>query len=117
MDLCALKAAQLRGGRLVFPADLYAALDAFKGKTWLWEGYVPGRKAVLAAKGWPTHQLKDEFSFQRLYFWVETLFADYRKAFPDRPPLTTHMFRKRAFTLAGQARGGQASSTAATSIP
>jgi len=113
-----LKSAQLRGGRLVFPADLtkgrkeravpvpadfYAALDAFKGKTWLWEGYVPGLKAAIAAKGWPTHQLKDDFSPQRLYYWVETLFADYRKAYPDRPVLTTHMFRKRAFTLAWNA--------------
>jgi len=31
------------------------------------------------------------------------LFADYRKAHKDRPVLTTHMFRKRAFTLAWQA--------------
>jgi hypothetical protein len=60
-------------------------------------------KAALAAKNFPTHQLKDEFSVQRLYYWVETLFADYRKAFPDRPPLTSHMFRKRAFTMAWNA--------------
>jgi integrase len=118
MDLCALKSAQLRGGRLVFPADLTkgrkeravplpadlsAALEGFKGATWLWESYLPGLKAALKAKGFPTHQLKDEFSPQRLYYWVETLFADYRKAHPDRPTLTTHMFRKRAFTLAWEA--------------
>jgi integrase len=118
MDLCSLKSAQLRGGRLVFPADLTkgrkersvplpedlnAALDAFKGTTWLWENYLPGLKAALTAKGWPSFQLKDEFAPQRLYYWIETQFADYRKAFPDRPKLTTHMFRKRAFTLAWQA--------------
>src|SRR5262249_4349298 len=85
------------------PDDLFASLAAFKGKDWLWEGYVPGLKAALAAKGWPTHKLKDEFAPQRLYFWVETLFADYRKAFPDRPALTSHMFRKRAFTMAWNA--------------
>jgi integrase len=118
MDLCSLKSAQLRGGRLVFPAGLtkgrkersvpldaalYAALDGFKGETWLWENYLPGLKAAVAAKGWPTHQLNPEFSPQRLYYWVEALFADYRTANPERPVLTTHMFRKRAFTLAWQA--------------
>jgi integrase len=118
MDLCSLKSAQLHGGRLAFPADLtkgrkerkvplpqdlYAALDAFKGKTWLWERYLPGLKAALAARGWPRHQLNNKFSPQRLYFWIETLFADYHKACKDRPLLTTHMFRKRAFTMAWQA--------------
>lgn len=118
MDLCSLRSAQLQGGRLVFPAnltkgrkerrvplpdDLFASLDGFKGEVWLWERYIPGLKAAIRAKGWPVHQLKDEFSPQRLYFWVETLFTDYRKAFPDRPVLTSHMFRKRAFTMAWQA--------------
>ena len=118
MDLCALRAGQLQGDRLVFPPDLTKgrkerkvplpddlaeALSQFKGDTWLWENYLPGLKAALRAKGWPTHQLNMEFSPQRLYFWVETLFADYRKAFPDRSALTTHMFRKRAFTMAWQA--------------
>jgi integrase len=118
MDLCSLKSAQLRGGRLIFPADLtkgrkeravplpddlFAAIDAFKGDTWLWERYLPGLKAALKAKGWPTHRLNAEFAPERLYYWVETLFADYRSANPDLPVLTTHMFRKRAFTLAWQA--------------
>jgi integrase len=118
MDLCALKSVQLRDGRLVFPADLtkgrkeravplpgdlYASLDAVKGETWLWQSYPVGLKAVLKAKGFPTHQLNPEFSPRRLYFWAETLFADYRTAFPDRPVLTSHMFRKRAFTRAWDA--------------
>lgn len=118
MDLCSLKSMQLRAGRLVFPpdltkgrkerrvplpADLFAALDAFKGETWLWQNYLPGLKAALEEKAWPVHQLKEEFSPQRLYYWVETLFADYRNAHRDRPVLTSHMFRKRAFTLAWQA--------------
>jgi hypothetical protein len=51
----------------------------------------------------PVLQLKGEFSPQRLYFWIETLFADYRKAYLDRPVLTIHMLRKRAFTMAWQA--------------
>jgi integrase len=115
MDLCALKSVQLRAGRLVFPPDLtkgrkeravplaegvFAALDAFKGGTWLWENYVPGLKAALKSKGFPSHRINDEFAPTRLYGWIETLFADYGKANPTQPALTTHMFRKRAFTLA-----------------
>jgi len=117
MDLCSLASDQVVDGRLVFPADvtkgrkerrvplpedLFRALAAFKGPTHLWENYLPGLKAALTAKGWPVHQLNDEFAPRRLYFWVETLFADYR-AHPKRPVLTTHMFRKRAFTLAWEA--------------
>lgn len=118
MDLCSLKAGQLRGGRLVFPPDLtkgrkeravplpddlFAALDSFKGDVWLWERYLPGLKVAIRAKGWPTHQMNPEFAPERLYYWVETLFADYRKAHPNLPVLTTHMFRKRAFTMAWEA--------------
>jgi len=115
MDLCSLKSSQLRDGRLVFPAnltkgrkersvpmpdELAAVVDAFKGKKWLWENYLPGLRTALAAKGFPTHQLNEEFAPHRLYFWIETLFADYKKANKDQPNLTTHMFRKRAFTKA-----------------
>jgi hypothetical protein len=50
-----------------------------------------------------TAALNDEFAPHRLYFWIENLFAEYRKAHEDRPVLTTHMFRKRAFTMAWQA--------------
>jgi integrase len=118
MDLCALKSGQLRAGRLVFPpgltkgrkeravpvpAELFAALDAFKGGQYLWENYLPGLTAALRAAGFPAHQVNPEFAPQRLYYWVEALFADYRKAFPGRPHLTTHMFRKRAFTMAWNA--------------
>jgi integrase len=118
MDLCSLKSGQARNKRLVFPADLtkgrkeravplpdelFASLSEFKGKTWLWEKYLPGLKAAISAKGWPGHQLNLEFSPKRLYFWIETLFTEYRKANKDRPVLTSHMFRKRAFTMAWQA--------------
>ena len=84
------------------PDDLYTSLEVFKGETWLWENYLPGLKAALKAKGWPTHRLNPVFDPQRLYYWIETLFADYRTAHPDRLVLTTHMFRKRAFTRAWQ---------------
>ena len=85
---------------VLLPADLYAALDGFKGETWLWENYVPGLMEALKAKGWPTHRLSNEFGQKRLYHWVDTHFTDYRKAFPTRARLTTHMFRERAFTTA-----------------
>jgi integrase len=118
MDLCGLQSDQLRKGRLVLAADqtkgrkeravplqndLFTSLDAFKGGIWLWENYLPGLKAALVARNWPTHQLNMQFSPKRLYFWVETLFADYRTANPERSVLTTHLFRKRAFTMAWQA--------------
>jgi integrase len=115
MDLCSLKSAQLQPGRLVFPAtltkgrkeravpmpeDLQAAVEIFKGKEFLWENYLPALRTTLTAKGFPTHQMNEDFAPHRLYFWIEGLFADYRKANENRPVLTTHMFRKRAFTKA-----------------
>ncbi len=60
-------------------------------------------RAILEEKKYVTHQMMEEFAPHRLYFWIESLFADYRKASNDRPLLTSHMFRKRAFTKAWQA--------------
>ncbi len=92
-----------RKGRAVpMPDDLQAAVEIFKGKTRLWENYLPGLRTALAAKSFPTHPLNEEFASHRLYFRNETLFADYRKANKDRPVLTRHTFRKRAFTKAWQ---------------
>lgn len=119
MDLCSLCSAQLQGGRLVFPADeqkgrkerrvpipadLYANLEAIKGPTYLWESHPEGLVIALKKKGWPTHQLNSVFSPQRLYFWVESLFADYHGGNPDQPRITSHLFRKRAFTAAWEAK-------------
>jgi site-specific recombinase XerD len=82
MDLCSLRSCQLNADRLVFPVetakgrkerrvplnpDLAAALEAFKGEVWLWEGYLPGLTAALKSNGWPTHQVVAEFSPKRLY--------------------------------------------------
>ena len=39
-----------------------------------------GLKAALVAKGWPTHQLIDEFAPQRLYYWIKAILLDYRSA-------------------------------------
>jgi integrase len=65
-DVCSLRSEQLQDGRLVFaaditknrserdailPADVYAALDAYKGETYLWERYPAERIAANKAKG------------------------------------------------------------------
>jgi integrase len=115
MDLCSLRSEQLREGRIIFPADLtkgrkerrvplptelYDALEAIKGEAYLWQRHPTELKAKLVARNWPSHQLNPEFSPQRLYSWFETLFTDYRIANPDRPRITSHMFRKTAFTKA-----------------
>jgi hypothetical protein len=53
-------------------------------------------KKALAAKGWPTHQLRLDFDPERMATWVATLFADFNADHPDLPGLTSHHFRKRA---------------------
>jgi hypothetical protein len=57
-------------------------------------------KKALEAKNWPTHQLRLDFYPERMAAWVATLFADCNAAHPDQPRLTSHQFRKRAFTIA-----------------
>jgi integrase len=119
MDLCSLRSAQLQDGRLVFPAeeqkgrkerrvpmppDLYADLEVIKGPTYLWESHPEGLVAALKKKGWPTHQVDPVFAPQRLYFWVESLFTDYNADNPERPRITSHLLRKRAFTAAWLAK-------------
>jgi hypothetical protein len=42
------------------------------------------------------------FSPRRLYYWIEAPFSDYQAANPGQH-LTSHMFRKRAFTVAWKA--------------
>jgi integrase len=80
--------------------ELYDTLETIKGKTYLWEHHPTELRIRLVAKNWPSHQLNPEFSPQRLYSWFETLFTDYRIANPDRQRITSHMFRKTAFTKA-----------------
>jgi integrase len=114
-DLCSVRSVNLRNGGLVFASetmkgrktrvaslsdDLFAALAAIKGKTFLWERYPLDLKKALEAKDWPTHQLRLDFDPERMAAWVATLFADFNAAHPDQPRLTSHQFRKRAFTLA-----------------
>lgn len=118
-DICSLLSAQLQAGRIVFPEDqtkgrkerkvplppeLFAALDKIKGPPYLWESHPEGLKEALKKKGWPRHQIDPAFHPRRLYFGVESWFADYRAGHPERQNITSHMFRKRAFTSAWEAK-------------
>lgn len=115
MDLCGVESSQLRDGRLHFrpeqtkgrkarsillPDDLYAQLEAIKGKMYLWESQPAGLKEAIKKMGRPAHRIKPDFVPARFYYWVTTLFLDYGKANPDKPKIHSHQLRKRAFTAA-----------------
>jgi integrase len=114
-DVCSLRSEQLQDGRLVFaadqtknrseryarlPADLYTAVDAYKGKTYLWERYPAELIAANKAKGWPTHRQKAQFTPHRLYLWVLQLMGNYQRE--TGKTLRSHDFRRTAFTRAAE---------------
>jgi integrase len=114
-DLCELRSSQVQDGRVVFsadttknrserpavlPADLYAALDAQKGRTYLWEGYPAGLRDATIRRGNPVHRLNPEFSARRLYLWVVALMQDYQRE--TGSSLSSHDFRRAAFTRAAE---------------
>ena len=45
------------------PNELFAILDAFKGKEWLWENYLPGLRALLEAKEYQTDRRQSSMHF------------------------------------------------------
>jgi integrase len=117
MDLASLESSQLRDGRIQFrpdqtkgrkgrsvplPAELFAKLEGIKGPKYLWESYPQGLVEAVIKRGCPVHRVKPDFKPSRLYHWIETLFIDYGKENPDRPPIHSHQLRKRAFTAAWQ---------------
>jgi integrase len=114
-DVCSLRSDQLQDGRLVFeadqtknrseryailPATVYAELEAYKGKTYLWENYPAELIAANKEKGYPTHRQKHEFTPHRLYLWVLQLMGYYQKA--TGRDLSSHDFRRAAFTRAAE---------------
>src|SRR5262249_51665119 len=84
----------------ILPAEVYAALVAYKGKIYLWERYPPELIAANKAKGYPTHRQKPEFTPQRLYLWVLQLMGYYQKA--TGRDLSSHDCRRAAFTRAAE---------------
>ncbi len=114
-DICRLRSSQLQDGRLVFtadttknrseryaplPADLYAELADYAGRTFLWERYPPELIQANNAKGFPTHRQNPEFAPERLYLWVVQLMQAYQKE--TGKDLSSHDFRKAAFTRAAE---------------
>ncbi len=114
-DVCGLRSSQLQEGRIVFDADLtknrseryvllpeniYQELDAFKGKTYLWERYPAELKAANIKNRVPTHRQSDEFSARRLYLWVVQLIGKYQDS--TGQDLSSHDFRRAAFTRAAE---------------
>jgi site-specific recombinase XerD len=116
-DLCALRSADVNGRNVTFQgqdtkgrrsrtiplsADLAEAVEGVKGRTYLWDRHPAELRDALKANGWPTHRLARDFSPARLAGWIMTVFADFNRAHPGHR-LTSHLFRKRAFTLASLA--------------
>jgi integrase len=113
-DICGLRSAQLQDGRLVFeadqtknrseryailPADIFVELVAYRGETYLWERY-PAELRVHV-KSASRHCVLDDFSVQRFVSWITALMRDYQNQTGN--DLSSHDFRKAAFTRAAEA--------------
>ena len=82
------------------PSDLYAELESYKGKAYLWARYPAELIAANKAKGWPVHRQKDEFTPHRLYLWVIQIMGNYQRETGNT--LRSHDFRRAAFTRAAE---------------
>lgn len=113
-DICELESSQLQGGRLVFsadvtknrseryailPGDIYAELVAYAGETFLWDRY-PEELRVFV-RGASRHQVLDDFSADRMANWIRAIMRDYQN--DTGKDLSSHDFRKAAFTRAAEA--------------
>ena len=89
------------------PENLARRLDAIKGKTFLWQRYVEESKKYR-----PGRRNASEFRPSLMYWFIDDICPQYRKAFPERPHITAHDFRRRAITLTVVATGGSVDKTA-----
>jgi hypothetical protein len=114
-DLCQLRSDQVRGGRLVFdadqvkgragrslplPADLSAALEAVKGKAYLWERFPAEAAAHRKARGRGAGAHAGGFDPRSLAHTIGNVFREFNRSRPGRPRLLPHGLRRRAITLA-----------------
>jgi integrase len=113
-DVCGLRSDQLQEGRLVLeadqtknrseryailPPDIFAELVAYSGPTYLWERYPSELRQHV--KGTSRHCVLDDFSITRFCGWIIALMRDYKKQTGN--DLSSHDFRKAAFTRAAEA--------------
>ncbi len=113
-DICGLRSHQLQEGRLVFEADqtknrseryailppaVYAELDAYKGETYLWERYPAELRHYT--KSASRHQVIEAFCPERMAMWIRAVMRDYQNQ--TGRDLSSHDFRKAAFTRAAEA--------------
>lgn len=116
-DLCQLKTAQLRNGRITFTADIVKTdedrsfpleadldekLQAVAGPVWLWEklfAEIPKHRKM-------SNGLPSSFSWKTVKYVVNNIFREYNDAHPDRlPRLTPHALKRRAITQTVRALG------------
>ena len=112
LDLCLVRSEQVAGGRLTFtaaqtkhrkeravalPPDLFAALRALAGPTYLWERYTADARVHR-----PGPRNKPEFAPKTLYWAVTNIFREFNRARPGTR-LKPHDLRKRAITLTAMA--------------
>lgn len=113
-DICGLRSDQLQDGRLVFEADqtknrseryailpaaVYAELAQFKGNIHLWERYPAELR--LFTKGPSRHKVIEGFCPERMAMWIRAVMRDYQNQ--TGKDLSSHDFRKAAFTRAAEA--------------
>lgn len=109
-DLCTVRTNQLKNDaiefngdqtkdrgdrRVVLPENLYRALDALKGKEYLWEKYTEQYRDRLNDGKWYC-KVKPSFAPKTLYSFIQNLFKDFQRATGKK--LNSHMLRKRAIT-------------------
>ncbi|MBX9578740.1 MAG: hypothetical protein K2X87_00385 [Gemmataceae bacterium] len=117
-DLCGVKAADLRDGKLYFaadkakarkqrvavlPDDLFAKLMGMAGRVYLWESYAKELPTYLKLREGQSRRVNPVFAPGRFYEWVKDEVDEFNKARPGQPKLKSHDFRKRAVTEAHKA--------------
>jgi serine/threonine protein phosphatase 1 len=118
-ELCAVKSADFRDGRLTFtamttkgrksrkaklPEPICRELEALAGPVYLWERHSDQLRDFHRKKGNPNHAKSvKEFTPERLMRFLQREVSDYFDAHPDLRPFTLHDFRRMAMSTAKMA--------------